>query len=105
MRIRQITLYFLKKDGSVDLGKSNLEWCSHLYNMRYGTGSKRAAEKRKILLSKPVLKIDKETNEIVAEYPSVMEATRQTGSSIGNISKCCNGKQKTYKGFKWKYKE
>ena len=41
---------FLKKDGSVDLDKSNLEWCDSKYNANYGTRNKRRAEK----CSKPV---------------------------------------------------
>lgn len=78
----------------------NLEWCSHLYNMRFGTGSKRAAEKQ----STPVLQIDKDTNEIIAEYSSMAEAGRQLNIRQGNISNCCKGKYNTTGGFKLIYK-
>lgn len=54
--------------------------------------------------SKPVLQIDKITNEVIAEFPSTNEVQRQLGISISNISKCCNGKQNTAYGFKWQYK-
>ena len=80
---------------------SNLEWCDGKYNVNYGTAIQRRAEKR----SMSVLQIDKETNEIVAEYPSTMEAARQLNISQGNIWSVCNGTQKTYKGFKWQYKK
>lgn len=92
---------FLNKDDSVDFTKSNLEWCDGKYNSNYGTAIQRSTEKR----SKPVLQIDLETNQIVDEYSSTQEAARQTGFSQGNISNCCNGKLKTYKCFKWRYKE
>ena len=55
-----------------------------------------------IKLSKPVLQIDKNTNEIVAEYPSLREVKRQLG--LTHISECCKGKRKTCGGFKWQYK-
>ena len=56
-----------------------------------------------IKLSKPVLQIDKNTNKVIAEFPSMAEVERQLGFSQGNISNCCLGKRKTYKGFIWKY--
>lgn len=92
---------FLNKDGSVDFDKSNLEWCSISYNNCYGTRLKHIVEK----LSKPVIQIDNVTDEVIAEYPSTMEAARQLNISQGHISACCNGKLKTYKRFKWRYKE
>ena len=78
----------------------NLEWCDGKYNANYGTRNKRSAEKK----LKPVLKIDKETNEVIAEYPSLIETGKQTGFSVWNISACCLGIRKSTGGFKWKYK-
>ena len=57
-----------------------------------------------IKLSKPVLQIDKNTNEVIAEFPSIMEVQRQLGYKQGNISMCCNGNRKTCGGFIWQYK-
>lgn len=79
----------------------NLEWCTRLYNINYGTRNEKVAVK----LSKPVFQIDKITNEVITEYPSAAEAVRQLNIGNGSISRCCNGKQKTYKGYKWKFKE
>ena len=77
---------------------SNLEWCTHEYNNSYGTRSKRVAEKQ----SKPVLQYDLEGN-LIKEWVSINECGRN-GFNQGGICKCCNGKQKIYKGFIWKYK-
>ncbi len=41
--------------------------------------------------------------ELVGIYPSTTEAARDTGFKQSNISACCLGKRKTYKGFKWSY--
>ena len=57
-----------------------------------------------IKLSKPVLQIDKNTNEIIKEFPSVMEVERQLGFYQSNISNCCKGKRKTVGCYKWQYK-
>lgn len=57
-----------------------------------------------IKLSKPVLQIDKNTNEIIAEFLSISEAQRQLGYNQSGISNCCNGNRKTCCGFKWQYK-
>lgn len=92
---------FLKKDGSVDLDKSNLEWCTRSYNVNYGT----AIQRRLIKLSKPVLQLDTNTGHVVSEYPSTAEAARQLNIHQGNISNCCIGKQKTAYGYKWRYRE
>ena len=101
----------------------NIEWTDSKGNKDWGDYKKRLSEslkkyerteehKRKIAaanvngkLSKPVLQIDKDTNEVIAEFPSASEVERQLGYSQGNISLCCNGKQNTAYCFKWKYKE
>lgn len=76
----------------------NLEYCSRLYNANYGTRNKRVAEK----LSKPIFSIDKESGEI-REFPSTMEAERQTGIDQRRINDCLKGRKKSAKGFYWHY--
>lgn len=51
-----------------------------------------------------VLQLDKISNEIIAEFPSIAEATRATGIASPTICNVCKGKGKTAGGFKWKYK-
>lgn len=67
-------------------------------------GKHRSEEtKRKISenRSKPVVQIDPTTNKIVKVWESSTEAVRQGGFTHGSISRCCNGKLKTHKGYKW----
>lgn len=63
---------------------------------------KKMSDKR----SKPVLQINKNTNEVIAEFPSIKEIERIFGYSHQNISACCNGKPQhnTAYGYKWQYK-
>jgi hypothetical protein len=45
-------------------------------------------------------------NNLIAEYESVLEASRQTNCSTESISGFCTGKYKrNFKNMKWKYKE
>ena len=55
--------------------------------------------------SKSVFQIDKNTNEIIAEFPSIIEASRQTKINRRGILGCCGNKPhyNTAGGFKWKY--
>ena len=53
---------------------------------------------------KPVLQFSKD-GELIAEYPSIMDAERKTGYKNQSICACCKGKRKSTGGFIWKYKE
>ena len=77
----------------------NLEWMSLKDNLNYGTHNKRMAE----ALSKKVQMFDKKTGELLATFPSLMEAVRVTGIHKSNISECCNGKLKSAGGYIWRY--
>lgn len=95
----------------------NLEWCDHIYNVNYGTARERTIKGliNHSKTSKPVLQIDKNTNEVIAEFPSIMEVQRQLGFANTHISDCCKGGY-FYKernkwvnvsqayGYIWKYK-
>jgi hypothetical protein len=41
---------------------------------------------------------------IIKEYESQNLASRETKIQQGDISACCNGKQKTAGGYVWKFK-
>lgn len=56
-------------------------------------------------LSKTVLMIDKNTNEILREFNSTTEAELSLNAKGHHVSCCCNSKRKTAYGYKWKYKE
>ena len=76
----------------------NLEFCSRLYNENYGTGRKRAAEKK----SKPVFSVDKESG-LIMWWKSANEAGEALGIAPNNITKCCKGKAKSAGGHTFFY--
>ena len=78
---------------------SNLEWCDCKYNINYGSRNKKVAK----VNSKPVLQFSK-SGSFIREWPSAKECGRN-GFDFRNVSACCLGKRKTYKGYIWKYKE
>lgn len=85
----------------------NLEWCDQNYNNNYGTRIQRTSDVliNYPIFSKPVLQKDKHTNEVIAEFPSIREVTRQLGFGENAIRNCCNGRSSTSNGYKWQYKE
>ena len=54
-------------------------------------------------VSKKVVQLKKDTLDLVEIYDSMTIAKEKYGFDTGNISKCCNGKSKTYKGFIWMF--
>lgn len=84
----------------------NLELMTPKQNINYGTGIERRAK----AFSKTMTNNQKRSKsvgafkngELVLLFPSTREAQRQ-GFDCGMISKCCNGKGKTHKGFEWRY--
>ena len=56
---------------------------------------------------RPVVQLDIETNEYIAEFPTLSDAANAIGvfNGDGHISDVCKGKRKTAYGYKWKYKE
>ena len=57
-------------------------------------------------MSKAVQAFDKDTRQLVLEFPSIKEAGRN-GFDAATISNCCNGKHssKSHKGLIWKFKD
>jgi hypothetical protein len=92
-----------KSNNDID----NLEWVTNRENTLHayqnnliilpkGSDSK---------LSKPVVQIDKNTNEIIKKWDCIKEIYKVLGYNHGFISKVCNNKYKdqTAYGFKWQY--
>ena len=75
----------------------NLEWCSSKYNVNYGNRNTICAE----IFSKKVYQYTLD-NELVKIWQSTQECGRN-GFLQSCVSSCCQGKQKTHKGFKWSY--
>ena len=74
----------------------NLQLLSHKQNINFGTGTIRSTKSR----SKQVGAF--KNGELIFIFTSLNEARRQ-GFNSGHISKCCNGKRNTHKGYTWKY--
>lgn len=84
---------------------NNIEWVSAFDNVHYGTALQRRVCKQfnNKYRSKAVIQYDKNFI-MIKEYPSIMEAQRQTGYANTNISVACKHKHKTVGGFYWRYK-
>lgn len=96
---------YVNPDGTIDFDKSNLEWCTYSYNINYG--NRKAKVKEKALngpLSKSVAKYSV-NGDFIQVFPSVNEASRQTGIKLSNISNCCNKKPHylTAGGYVWRW--
>lgn len=96
-----------KDEDKENNAADNLEWCTNLYNRRYGTGYQRSCEKHGYkalarLNSKRVLQYTTD-GKLVAEHPSVMQAQKSTGVGESSIRFCCYGKYKQAGGYVWKY--
>ena len=104
---------WVNPDGSVDLEKSNLEWCSFQYNTVYGEGLNTRVERLKEgykngtiekKMKKPIFQCDLDGN-VIKRWDSLDEAAKALGTTLSNISGVLTGKphHKTAAGFKWKY--
>lgn len=76
----------------------NLEWCTQKYNINYGSGIRKRANKIKIKINQYSLE-----NKYIKTWDSIIEASSSIKGLSTNIVKCCKGKQKTVYGYKWKY--
>ena len=91
-------------EDKTDNRAENLEWCDEKYNTNFGTGIERNRMKQinNPYTSKKVLQYTTD-GKFVCEYLSLMEVRRQTGASVGTLSRCCNGYIPTYRGFVWRF--
>lgn len=73
------------------------------YQWRYST-DKEEIKPLLIRTNFTVLQLDKKTEEIIAEFPSITVASKETGITASIICNVCKGRGKTAGGYKWKYK-
>ena len=92
-----------RKNSEAHTGEKN-----PMYGKHHSEDTKRKmseAHKEKIYANtKPILQFSKD-GEFIAEYPSIREASRQTGCNNSHIGSCCKGERKSTGGYIWKYKE
>lgn len=95
-----------KLDNSID----NLEWTTHKENMQH----KSIGLIYKSNKNKPILRLNKNNNEIMEQYNSIEEAgiwasenkfTNNSHNGRNAIGNCVNGLSNSAYGFKWKYIE
>ena len=79
----------------------NLEWCTHKYNINYGTAKERI---RNSMPNKKVVIQMSLQGEFIAEYPSVTDAAKAINVSRKSIYRYCQGKRIASCGYKWKFK-
>lgn len=93
-----------KDENKANNSASNLEWMSQADNNNYGTHNQQISEANvnNPKKSKPVQQFDKH-GKLIATFPSIIEASRQTEISDGSICQCCNGRRKSAGGFVWRY--
>lgn len=82
----------------------NLEWCTKQENLRHSWNNGFHPSGKAHPQSKRVIQLTLK-NEYFAEYGSVGEAHRKTGYLASRISEVCRGEKRTYKGYKWVYKD
>lgn len=78
---------------------NNLEWCTHIENMNYGTKRERES---KVKTRYHVLQYDLK-NRLIKKWNNLREIMLNTKYDRNYISKCCTNKIKTAYGYKWKY--
>ena len=99
---KKINMVFFNEDGSVNEEKSTIEWCSYEYNNNYGTVKERISKANTNgKLSKRVIQLSL-SGEFIREWESTHECGRN-GFEHSSVIRCCNGKQKSHKGFRWMY--
>lgn len=79
----------------------NLEWCTRLYNVRYGTAIERKKEKLK-KYKKPVEQYNKD-GVFIKRWESATDAAKELGLHSHCICMALKGKNKTYKNYIWRY--
>lgn len=91
---------WVNPDGTVDLEKSNLEWCTRKYNCNYGSIQIKKSSSQSIPIYQYTLE-----GVFVKRWKSATEVEKTLGFDQGNI---CNALQlkkryKTAYGYIWKY--
>lgn len=88
------------KDGNkLNNHVENLEWVTNEENHEHKIKHNLIPTTH---LPKQVGKFDLEGN-LIEVFPSIYSAAKSMGARQWEVSRCVNGKRKTFKGFVWKY--
>jgi hypothetical protein len=90
-------------DGSIDTERTNLEWCTGLYNLRYGTRTERMNKLVNEPRMRPVNQYDFNGN-LLHTYKSITDASKAIGVSTRTMFSICSksGAHSTH-GFIFRY--
>lgn len=96
-----------KDENKQNNNVNNLEWCTHLYNVNYGTRNSKLYNRtsfKKGHKPKTCKKVEKYSfdGELLGTYYSIREAGRKNNFSASSIYNCCEGKIKC-RNYVWKY--
>lgn len=93
-----------KDENKANNRVDNLEWCTNEYNCNYGTRNLRTGLSRR----KPIIVIEKETEDVFMEHNSLVDAAFYWGVSVDQIIYYCRTKRKPrnniLKRFKFTFK-
>lgn len=90
-----------KDENPLNNNVENLEWCTHRYNMTYGTCQERSRITH--LERTPSILMYNKEGVLKATFNSVVDAEKETGTPHSNIIACCKGRLKTANRYVWKY--
>ena len=88
-----------KDENGLNNRVDNLEYCTHKYNINYGTRTTRVIQST----SKSIEQYDLEGN-FIKTWDSLADASNELNISRGTLCSCLKGAIKSCGGFQWKYK-
>ena len=87
-----------KDEDKTNARADNLEWCNHLYNVRYGTGRERLESQ----LRKRICQYSFD-GKLIKIWPSANGASRSLFINSACVIRAANGETKTYHQYIWLY--
>lgn len=89
-----------KDENRLNNNVENLEWCTPLYNTRYGSALEKASLNNGN--NKRVCQYDMD-GKFIASYYNINQAARSVGGQHSTIVQCCQRIRMSYKGYIWLY--
>lgn len=89
-----------KDEDIANCRADNLEWCTSKYNANYGTRTQRCLENNP---QKRAVNQYTKDGEFIRRWGMIEEAARHVGVDGSAITRVCRGRQRTSKGFVWRY--